>query len=271
MYCPNCNHPLLGDPDRCPNCDYTLKSRESDEAGQDKDTLRRIGTEYSTGDISVTPKIDKKLLWAVIFACVPVAAVLFIILTSLTSGIRPLSITFGGLFSLTAFASIPLIPTAFVLSILGYRSITRSGGILKSKSLAIWTMIFTCALSASMVIGAIVLIPRIPEFYQMTIEQTKNIVIEGVTRGLTETEQENRETGTLNSYGTHFPETLDSAPLFSESSPDNPFFTEVMRPDGYKLPGWKKGDQPNIYIAVFDSTVYIYDAAEGIFRELQQR
>ncbi|MCP4725284.1 MAG: hypothetical protein GY863_09625, partial [bacterium] len=83
--------------------------------------------------------------------------------------------------------------------------------------------------------------------------------------GLREKEIQNRNAEKVNSLGSYFPEKLDNAPPESKSSSDNPFFTEVIVPNGFPFGGWEKGKDINTYSLLNDSTEYIYDPKKGAF------
>ena len=273
MYCPECHHPLAGDPESCPNCGKALNVPSPGESAEESAGSIVRGEETSRTSQAVTSDLllDKKVYWSAICLVVPVVSYVIITVVKALMGDPAggaVIIGLGIAAALILFGSIILIPTSLILSILGLRSIKRSENKLSGKMLAMMTI----SVSTSIVVGGTVLVIffvikfDMDTVIQEIIENNPEAMVGFIQGGIDNAESTNRENGIQNAFGKFFPATLDSAEPFSESGPENPFFTEVLTiSNGVRTTGWRKGEDVNTYIITQNSTGYVYDPATGTF------
>lgn len=276
MYCPDCNRPLAGAPEICPNCSHRFKPEESEITDKEKDKpvssqSSGTGSAYQGGkrEAGTKPGLEKKILFSAIALAIPIVSYFsYIIFLQFSGGLPSIGISI--VLGLLTLASLFLVPLSLLLSILGLRSIKKSGNVLSGKSLAFLTI----SLSSLLMVGGIVMAVIAVINFDMTSametfnERNPEGVIILIQRGIGIAEEQNRDDGLQNSFGTFFPAALDSAEPLSESGPDNPFFSTVLSAaGGLVFPGWSKGSDIYTYILLSDSSQYVYDPAKGIFQQ----
>jgi hypothetical protein len=257
---------MLGTPEKCPNCGQVLRTVQETiepEAASDQTEPAAI-YEQPVHSEPVEAKMDKKVMWSLIFILAPISSAVLFGLTFLTSGIKSLQQVVSIIAGILSFLSFFLVPAALILGILGLKSIKRSKGASTGRGIAITSIVLASLFLLSGPVGVGVVV-KYRDFFMAKAMSSVSLVIE---QGIKTTERDNREAEIKNSFGTFFPETLDNASTGSESSQENPFFTEVMKPNGYPAPGWKKTDDINTYLSTIDSTVYIYNPKDGTFSKV---
>jgi len=270
MYCPACNHPLLGDPAVCPNCGHALRQAEKapEPSALSQDAPLPYEAAPSPASVGAAEAaLDRKVLWAAIFISAPIIALLLSGIAALFRDVPAVMGIISIVSVLFMVLSIVLVPVALVLSIMGLRSVKKSGGALTGRGIAIITLSLSSLIIAGGITAGIIAVSKWDTISQAITEGTKVGTLSGIEKGLAEVEAENRAAGVMNSFGTYFPETLDSAAPNAESGRDNPFFGEVIKPNGLPLKGWKKGEIANEYIFLSDTTTFIYDPKSGTFSE----
>lgn len=276
MYCPDCNRPLAGDPDVCPNCGHQFRHEEIETPAGGKAqpvSSQSSGREsaYPGGreEAGAKPGLEKKVLFSAIALAIPVVSYFsFIIFNRFSGGVPSMGMSM--VFGLLTVSGFLLVPLSLLLGILGLRSIKKSGKVLSGKSLAFLTI----CISSLLIVGGVVMVviavvnldmARITETIS---ERNPEIIIILIQRGIENSEKQNRVDGLQNSFGTFFPAALDRAEPHSNSGPDNPFFSAVLgAAGGIIFPGWRKGSDIYTYILIGDSSQYAYDPLDGTFQQ----
>jgi len=260
MYCPQCHHPLLGDPDVCPNCGYILKTEETPQPDTPQAQVPAIGEKLP---------LNRKVFWSSLFLFVPVGGILlFQLLSVLFGGVSAIATIAGIMIFLFILLAVFLVPTSIIVSLLGLKAVKRSGGTQSGKGLAWSVAIMSSVIILGAAIAVIILIANfdLDSFMEKAVDNLKPETVLELAKGMIEeVEKKNRKDDIKNSFGTYFPENLDKAEPGSLSGPDNPFFSKLVPPSGWRFKGWKKGDDINTYILLSDSSVYLYEPRDGSF------
>ncbi|MFC1492906.1 hypothetical protein ACFL6O_03030 [candidate division KSB1 bacterium] len=266
MYCPQCNYPVPAKTETCPNCSHIfmkVKPPSGDSADPVSDrekTTPGTGQAIETADASAK-SLNKKVMWAAIFVLAPFMAIVFTVLSYLTRDVSQVQNIMSVISAFLMFLSLVLVPAALIMGFLGFREIKKAPGKTSGKGLSIAVMIFSLLIIISGPIYGIYIFSNLDSFKEQIVDST----IEEIERGIREKEGLNRDSGTENSFGTYYPETLDSALPNSQSSDENAFFTEVITPNGFPFGGWEKGEDIYTYSLLNDSTEYVYDPQAGTF------